>query len=294
MVSVKTAVFPVAGLGTRFLPMTKVAPKEMLPIVDRPLLQYAVEEALEAGITRLVFITNSSKRAIEDYFDTHYELEKRLEASGKQAELAVVRGLIPKGVDIIYIRQNNPRGLGDAVLRARSVVGAEPFAVLLADDLIDCPVKGCLQQMIERYAQTQASVVAVETIERKDSDKYGIVSLLEGGRASVEHQIETIVEKPKPEEARSNFAVIGRYVLSPQVFDLLETIPQGAGGEIQLTDALSILARQEAMTAFPFDGRRYDCGNREGFLRATLAYAAKRSELREILQQAIAESELVD
>ena len=209
---IKTAVFPVGGLGTRFLPATKASPKEMLPIVDKPIIQYVVEEAVEAGIEQLVFVTSQTKRAIEDYFDSNYELESRLEAAGKLEVLSRVRHIVPDGINFVYVRQPAPLGLGDAVLRAKSVVGDQPFAVLLADDIIDNPVRSCLAEMVEVYEQQQASVLAVEQVAQQDTDKYGIVSLLNNA------QVQAIVEKPKPEHAPSNLAVVGRYIFTPEIF----------------------------------------------------------------------------
>lgn len=288
--TIKTAVFPVAGLGTRFLPITKTGPKEMLPIIDKPLVQYVVEEALAAGVERLIFVTNSSKYAIEDYFDPHYEFESRLEQQGKLAELAMIRNIVPKHASVIYIRQANPAGLGDAVLRAKQVIGQEPFAVLLADDIIDSPPHGCLHKMVEVFAKTQTSVIAVEQVPPQDTAQYGIVSL-----ADREHnRINAIVEKPKPELAPSRWGVVGRYILTPRIFDLLEKINPGIGGEIQLTDGIAELLKEELVTACPFNGKRYDCGSKLGFLEATIAFALRRADLapalRPLLQELLAES----
>jgi UTP--glucose-1-phosphate uridylyltransferase len=264
---IRTAVFPVAGRGTRFLPATKASPKEMLPIVDKPLIQYAVDEALAAGARRLVFITGSSKRAIEDHFDTDEPLEKLLESQGK-AELArQVRSILPSYASCIYIRQPAPLGLGHAVLCARPAVGDEPFFVHLADDLIDAEVP-CLKQMAQTYLSRNASVLGVEEVPKKDTDKYGIVET-EASEGPVS-RIKGIVEKPKPEVAQSTLAVVGRYVLSPGIFNELERIGQGAGGEIQLTDGIARLLQREAVYAHRFTGRRYDCGNKLGYLQATV------------------------
>lgn len=288
---ITTAVFPVAGMGTRFLPVTKAQPKEMLPIVDKPVIQYVVEEAVAAGIRHLVFVTSAGKRAIEDYFDTNFELEIRLKERGKTHALSSVQNLLPENVHCTYVRQANPLGLGDAVLSARHVVGDQPFAVLLADDVIDCGQKGCLQMMMEVFAQTQSSVMTVETIPKEDSHKYGIVSLA-NGKGNV-NLIEAIVEKPQPEEAPSNLAVTGRYILTPRIFDLLACTKRGVDGEIQLTDAISALLNEEHIFAYPFQGRRYDCGNQLGLLEATIAYALKRPDLskrlRDYLAQLLAE-----
>lgn len=275
---VRTAVFPVAGMGSRFLPATKANPKEMLPIVDKPLIQYAVEEAVAAGITRLVFVTSESKRAIEDHFDTNFELEARLSTAGKTDMLALVRGILPDGVTAIYIRQPEPLGLGHAVLCAEPVVGDEPFVILLADDLIDSGVGvGCVQQMIDVYqANNQASVLSVQPVAANDTDKYGIVSLAASGQGS---QIEAIVEKPKPADAPSTLGVVGRYLLNPSIFTYLKQIEKGAGGEIQLTDAIALQLRQEVVLAHSFVGTRYDCGNKLGYLQATLNYGIRHPEV---------------
>jgi UTP--glucose-1-phosphate uridylyltransferase len=273
---IRTAVFPVAGRGTRFLPATKASPKEMLPIVDKPLIQYAVDEALAAGARRLVFITGSSKRAIEDHFDTDEALEKLLEAQGK-AELAhQVRSILPSYASCIYIRQPAPLGLGHAVLCARPAVGDEPFFVHLADDLIDAEVP-CLKQMAATYLSRNGSVLGVEEVPKKDTDKYGIVET-ESGEGPVS-RIKGIVEKPKPEVAQSTLAVVGRYVLAPGIFGELERIGQGAGGEIQLTDGIARLLQREAVYAHRFTGRRYDCGNKLGYLQATVELSLKHPTL---------------
>ena len=276
--SIDVAVFPVAGLGTRFLPVTKAGPKEMLPIVDTPLIQYVVNEAVSAGIQELVFVTSSSKRAIEDYFDSHYELESRLEQCGKLEALSAVKHVIPEHVSLTYVRQASPRGLGDAVLSARHVVGDRPFAVLLADDIIDGGERSCLQDMVKQFESTESSILAVEEIPLSETDQYGIVSLARHSKV-----IEAIIEKPKPAVAPSRLAVTGRYILTPRIFDCLLKTEKGVGGEIQLTDAIATLLRDETVTAFPFHGRRYDCGSRIGYLEATIAYALKRPELRERL-----------
>ncbi|HUK03007.1 MAG TPA: UTP--glucose-1-phosphate uridylyltransferase GalU [Steroidobacteraceae bacterium] len=267
---IRTAVFPVAGRGTRFLPATKASPKEMLPVVDKPLIQYAVEEALAAGATRLVFITGAAKRAIEDHFDSDRELEHMLEAQGKSALLNQLRSVLPSYATCIYIRQPEPLGLGHAVLCAQPAVGAEPFFVHLADDLIRAEV-GCLKQMADVYAAKRASVLAVEVVPRKDTEKYGIVEVESQG--SVTARVRSIVEKPKPAVAPSTLAVVGRYVLTPSVFEHLERIGRGAGGEIQLTDGIAALMREEAVYAYRFTGQRFDCGSKLGYLEATVQYA---------------------
>jgi UTP--glucose-1-phosphate uridylyltransferase len=283
---VKTAVFPVAGRGTRFLPATKASPKEMLPIVDKPLIQYAVEEAIAAGATKLVFVTGASKRAIEDHFDTDPELEEALTRSGKDELLASIQGIVPKGVSCIYIRQGEPLGLGHAVLCARPAVGNEPFFVHLADDLI-AGDPGCLAQMADEYEQHGGSVIAVETVPHEDTSSYGIVAVDESDR----NRITQIVEKPAPEQAPSNSAVVGRYLLAPDIFDKLENTGRGAGGEIQLTDGIADLLNDSAVYAYSFTGVRYDCGSKLGYLQATVAYGLEhpdtggrfRKHLRDIL-----------
>jgi UTP--glucose-1-phosphate uridylyltransferase len=263
---VRTAVFPVAGRGTRFLPATKAMPKEMLPIVDKPLVQYAVEEALEAGVTRLVFVTGSSKRAIEDHFDRDPELERSLSTSGKQELLDLVRAILPSGVSCVYIRQGEPLGLGHAVLCAQPAVGDEPFYVHLPDDLIKAET-GCLAQLRRHYERHQGSVIAVQEVPQSRTRDYGIVAV------NSEHRLQKIVEKPAPEVAPSRLAVVGRYLLTPTIFDLLEATGQGAGGEIQLTDGIARLLQVEPVYALPFAGRRYDCGSKLGYIEATVDYA---------------------
>jgi len=283
---VRAAVFPVAGRGTRFLPATKASPKEMLPIVDKPLIQYAVEEAIDAGATKLVFVTGSSKRAIEDHFDTDPELENALTESGKDELLRSIRDIVPSGVSCIYIRQGKPLGLGHAVLCARPAVGNEPFFVHLADDLI-AGSPGCLTQMAARHAEHSGSVVAVETVPRESTSSYGIVAVNESDK----NRITQIVEKPQPEDAPSNSAVVGRYLLAPEIFDKLENIGKGAGGEIQLTDGIAALLDQSPVYAYSFAGVRYDCGSKLGYLQATVAYGLShpdtgerfREHLREVL-----------
>ncbi|HYX75101.1 MAG TPA: UTP--glucose-1-phosphate uridylyltransferase GalU [Steroidobacteraceae bacterium] len=267
---IRTAVFPVAGRGTRFLPATKASPKEMLPVVDKPLIQYAVEEALAAGAQRLVFITGASKRAIEDHFDSDQELELMLQQQGKSDLLNQLRSVLPSYASCIYIRQAAPLGLGHAVLCAQPAVGAEPFFVHLADDLIRSEV-ACLAQMAQVYEAKRASILAVESVPRTDTDKYGIVAV-EADR-SITSRVRSIVEKPKPAVAPSTLAVVGRYVLAPAIFEHLERIGRGAGGEIQLTDGIASLMREEAVYAYRFAGKRYDCGSKLGYLQATVEYA---------------------
>ncbi len=275
---IRKAVFPVAGWGTRFLPATKANPKEMLPIVDKPLIQYAVEEAVASGIKELIFVTSHSKRAIEDHFDSNYELESSLEKSGKQDLLNIVRNILPEGVACVYVRQPKMLGLGHAVLCAKNIVGSEPFAVLLADDLVDSETP-CLQQLINIFEKEQAGVVAVEHVVTEDLKKYGVVDL--AGELEPHAQIKGIVEKPAPSKAPSNFGVIGRYVLPSRIFQLLEKTTSGAGGEIQLTDAIAKLLQEEPVHALQFSGKRYDCGNKLGYLEATIQYALKHPEVAE-------------
>ena len=273
---IRTAVFPVAGRGTRFLPATKASPKEMLPVVDKPLIQYAVEEALAAGAQRLVFITGASKRAIEDHFDSDQELEHMLEQQGKSDLLNQLRSVLPSYASCIYIRQNAPLGLGHAVLCAQPAVGAEPFFVHLADDLIRSDV-ACLAQMEKVYAAKRASVLGVQVVPRSETEKYGIVAVEADGSAT--SRVRSIVEKPKPAVAPSTLAVVGRYVLSPAIFEHLERLGQGAGGEIQLTDGIAALMREEAVYAYRFEGKRYDCGSKLGYLQATVEYALGHPQL---------------
>lgn len=273
------AVFPVAGLGTRFLPATKANPKEMMPVVDKPLIQYAAEEAIAAGIKQLIFVTSSSKRAIEDHFDKNYELEAELSRRNKLELLSVVHNILPKGVNCVYIRQAEALGLGHAVLCAKEVVGDSPFAVILADDLIDDGGAGCISQMTELYSLNRCSILGVETIDPNETDKYGIVKTDDThDKAS---PVQAIVEKPSPDKAPSNLAVVGRYILTPRIFTLLERTGKGAGGEIQLTDAISTLLSEEKVLAYKFKGRRYDCGSKQGYLEATVEFALKHPELKQ-------------
>ena len=273
---IRTAVFPVAGRGTRFLPATKASPKEMLPVVDKPLIQYAVEEALAAGAQRLVFITGAAKRAIEDHFDSDPELEKLLESQGKSDLVRQMRGVLPAYATCIYIRQPAPLGLGHAVLCAEAAVGQEPFFVHLADDLIDAEVP-CLKQMAASYTFHRGSVLGVEEVPRRDTEKYGIVEV-DTARAPVS-RIRSIVEKPKPAVAPSTLAVVGRYVLTPGIFDQLRQVGRGAGGEIQLTDGIARLLTREAVYAHRFAGKRFDCGSKLGYLQATVEHALAHPEL---------------
>ena len=282
---VRKAVFPVAGFGTRFLPATKAVPKEMLPIVDRPLIQYAVDEAIAAGIEEMIFVTHRTKRAIEDHFDRAAELEGELERGGKDSALAELRRVAPPHIRFSFARQTAPLGLGHAVRCARHLIGDEPFAVILPDDLLDGepPV---LAQMVECFHRSGASVLAVEEVQRQDTLRYGIVEpALDGaGRLT---RILGIVEKPQPEKAPSTLAVVGRYVFSPKLLDCLENLAPGAGNEIQLTDGISRLLAQEAVYAYNYIGKRYDCGNKLGFLEATLAFALKHPELGRDFQQLV-------
>ncbi|HSG19655.1 MAG TPA: UTP--glucose-1-phosphate uridylyltransferase GalU [Burkholderiaceae bacterium] len=275
---VRKAVFPVAGLGTRFLPATKASPKEMLPVVDKPLIQYAVEEAAAAGITEMVFITGRSKRAIEDHFDKAYELEAELEAKGKAALLEVVRSVAPPTINCIYIRQPEALGLGHAVLCARPVVGDEPFAVILADDLMDVGEAGqpVMAQMTALYEEHRASIVAVQDVPRQDTSRYGIVASSAWGRNT--ERLTDIVEKPHPDVAPSTLAVVGRYLLTPRIFGILADQAPGAGGEIQLTDAIQKLLADEPVLAYRFNGTRFDCGSKQGYLRATVTLARRHAE----------------
>ncbi len=271
---IDVAVFPVAGRGTRFLPATKASPKEMLPIVDKPLIQYAVEEALQAGARRLVFITGSSKRAIEDHFDSDSELENMLLAQGKSDLLKTLRSVLPTYASCIYIRQPAPLGLGHAVLCAKPAVGEAPFFGHLADDLIDAE-ESCLRQMARRF--DGGSIIAVQTVPQSQTDKYGIVKT--GARRGDLLRIDRIVEKPKPSVAPSNLAVVGRYLLTPRVFMHLERIGEGAGGEIQLTDGIARLMNDEAVYAYKFAGKRFDCGSKLGYLQANVEYALAHPDL---------------
>ncbi len=272
MSKITKAVFPVAGLGTRFLPATKATPKEMLPIVDKPLIQYAVEEAIKAGITEIIFVTSSLKRAIEDHFDSNYELENKLLQGNKTELLEIVRDILPKGVSTAYVRQPEALGLGHAVLCAKPLINNEPFAVILADDLIHGE-PGCLSQMVNAYEKHHASIIAVQEIPDSETEKYGMVAVDE------DNKINKIIEKPKKQDAPSNLAVVGRYILSPTIFNYLNTISAGSGGEIQLTDGIALMLKQEDAYALPFTGKRYDCGSKLGYLEATVEFALKHNDL---------------
>ncbi len=283
------AVFPVAGLGSRFLPATKAQPKEMLPIVDKPLIHYAVEEAVAAGITEMIFITGRNKRAIEDHFDKAYELEKELEAAGKKRLLELVQNVVPKNVNCIFIRQSAPLGLGHAVLCARPVIGEEPFAVLLADDFMDVDAgqRPVLAQMTDIYAKEGMSILAVQDVPRSETKQYGIVSATPY-RPNLE-RVNAIIEKPAPEDAPSTLAVVGRYVLSSRIFHYLENLGSGAGGEIQLTDGIANLMQAESVLAYRYTGQRYDCGSKLGYLKATVAMGLKHEETGEAFAEFLKE-----
>ena len=277
--TVRKAVFPVAGLGTRFLPATKASPKEMLPVVDKPLIQYAVEEAYAAGIRHMIFVTGRSKRAIEDHFDTAYELEAELEAAGKKELLELVRSIQPSDMDCAFVRQPRSLGLGHAVLCAEPLVGKEPFAVLLADDLMVGPQGGqpVLAQMATAFRKQGRSVIAVQEVPEDQVHKYGIVAGEPAGGPLI--RIQRIVEKPKAAEAPSRMGVAGRYILTPSVFDEIRNQPRGVGGEIQLTDGIARLTNNEAVYAFQYEGKRYDCGSKEGFLEATVELALQHPQV---------------
>lgn len=291
MTKITKAVFPVAGLGTRFLPATKASPKEMLPVVDKPLIQYAVEEAIEAGITELIFVTSSTKRAIEDHFDKSYELESELEKKNKLDALNQVQNIVPRGVSCVYVRQAEALGLGHAVLCAKPAIGNQPFAVILPDDLIRGNGSGVMKQMVEAYDNWGCSQLGVEEVPVEDVDKYGIVNIKKE-ISQDKPLVENIVEKPKPEEASSNLAVVGRYILSARIFELLESTSKGAGGEIQLTDAISSLLLYEHVMAYRFSGRRYDCGSKLGYLKATVEYGLEHHSLGESFSEYLATLQL--
>jgi len=276
---IRKAVFPVAGLGTRFLPATKSIPKEMLPIVDKPLIQYAVEEALEAGIDTLIFITSRKKHAISDHFDAEFELETKLAADGKHDLLERITGIVPDGISRVHVTQSEALGLGHAILCAASVVGDEPFAILLADDMIRNDGPGALAQMVDVYRETGASVIGVEEVPQALTSSYGIVATRENRQGRM--AIENIVEKPRPEEAPSRLGVVGRYLLDPSIFDRLREVRPGAGGEIQLTDGIAALLATHPVLALPLVGERYDCGSRHGYIKATIEYAMDHDDIRD-------------
>ncbi|HEY1034242.1 MAG TPA: UTP--glucose-1-phosphate uridylyltransferase GalU [Pseudoxanthomonas sp.] len=288
---IRKAVFPVAGLGTRFLPATKTVPKEMLPIIDRPLIQYAVDEAIEAGCDTLIFVTNRYKHAVADYFDKAYELEQKLEQAGKQEQLDLVRNVLPSHVRAVFVTQAEALGLGHAVLCAKPIVGNEPFAVLLPDDLIWNRGPGALKQMADAAERSGASVIAVQDVAPEQTGSYGIVATESfNGR---EGRISAIVEKPKPEDAPSTLAVVGRYVLDGRIFELLENTTPGAGGEIQLTDGIAQLLQEKPVHAYRFQGTRFDCGTHIGLIEATIRYALDHEKLsdaaRDTMQNALSE-----
>jgi len=279
MAMIRKAVFPVAGLGTRFLPATKASPKEMLPVVDKPLIQYAAEESEAAGISQMIFVTGRAKRSIEDHFDKAYELEAELAQAGKTALLGIVHNILPSHVTCIYLRQAEALGLGHAVLCAKSVVGHEPFAVLLADDLIKGEGQGVVAQMADVYERYGCSVLCVEEVPWDETNKYGIVETEKGPDGEL--RVTSIVEKPAPQDAKSNLAVVGRYLLTPRIFTKLETTNRGKGGEIQLTDGISALLQDEPVIAYPFRGKRYDCGSKLGYLEAQVEFGLTHKELGE-------------
>ena len=286
-IRVRKAVFPVGGLGTRFLPATKAMPKEMLPVVDKPLIQYAVEEAQAAGLEEFIFVTGRSTTAIEDHFDHSYELEETLKERCKEAEIRAIQSWLPPPGQVAYTRQQTPLGLGHAVLCARNLVGNEPFAVLLADDLV-LAEKPCLKQMIEAYEAQPANFVAVEEVPREHTNRYGVLDIeREDGRLV---KVKGVVEKPAPKDAPSTLSIIGRYILEPEVFDRLAGIGRGAGGEIQLTDALAqLIAAKRPFFGLRFEGKRFDCGDKAGFFEANLAFALARPDMREAVQRILAQ-----
>lgn len=280
MSKIRKAVFPVAGLGTRFLPATKVSPKEMLPVVDKPLVQYAAEEAVKAGAEVLIFITGRTKRPIADHFDRAYELENELEQRGKLAMLKLVREVVPEHVSCVFIRQTHALGLGHAVLCAEPVVGNEPFFVLLADDLIHSQDRNCLEQMRDIHETTGQSVLGVQKIRPEESDRYGVIKPSKATDGTAAISIEAIVEKPAQKDAPSNLGVVGRYILTPTIFEILKTTAKGAGGEIQLTDGIATLLESESVHACEFAGKRYDCGSKLGYLAANVELGLQHDDLK--------------
>ena len=286
---IKIAVFPVAGMGTRFLPATKASPKEMLPIVDKPLIQYAAEEAVEAGIETLIFITGRNKLNIPNHFDKAYEIESELKKKNKKKELELIN-ILPTNVKCLYIRQNEALGLGHAVLCAKSAVGNNPFAVILADDIILTKKQGCLKQMTNKYDDLQSSIVAIEKVNKNLVQEYGIIGGYKNDKNDWE--LDKIVEKPKIEEAPSDMGVVGRYILTPSIFDILENTETGSGGEIQLTDAIATQIMKEKVYAYEFRGKRFDCGNKLGFLKATIEYGLNHKELSEELKSYLKDLDL--
>ncbi|HYP67549.1 MAG TPA: UTP--glucose-1-phosphate uridylyltransferase GalU [Thiobacillaceae bacterium] len=278
MQTVKKAVFPVAGLGTRFLPATKASPKEMLPIVDKPLIQYAVEEAVAAGITDIIFISSRTKRTVEDHFDKAYELETELQMRGKDQTLELVKSIRPPGVNFIYVRQAEALGLGHAVLCAKPVVGNEPFAVILADDLLDADTP-VMKQMVEQYKYYRCSILGVQQVARQDTGSYGIVDA--SALTDRISRVNAIVEKPEPRDAPSTLGVVGRYILTPRIFHFIQNLQPGAGGELQLTDAIAALLKEQQVLAYAYDAVRYDCGSKLGYLQATVEHALRHPEVAE-------------
>ena len=290
MKKIRKVVFPVAGLGTRFLPATKASPKEMLPVVDKPLIQYAVEEAIAAGMDQMIFVTGRTKNSIMDHFDKAYELEAELEAKQKTEMLNMIQSILPSHVSCVYIRQSEALGLGHAVLCALPAIENEPFAVILADDLIDGGERSCLAQMVEQYERYSSSVLGVEQVAEDETHKYGIVDSVPLEKNV--HRIDGIIEKPSPEEAPSTLAVVGRYILTPDIFDLLKKTERGAGGEIQLTDAIAMQLKKKQVLAYEFNGNRYDCGSKLGYLQATVEYALKHDELKDTFKDYLAALDL--
>ena len=280
MKKVTKAIFPVAGLGTRFLPATKAIPKEMLPIVDKPLIQYAVEEAISAGISELIFITGRTKSAITNHFDKANELEAELEKKDKLEKLNIIRNIIPQGITCVYIRQSEPLGLGHAILCAKSVIEGEPFAIILPDDLINDGSRGVTKQLVDLYEEKQKSIIAIENIPRSDTKKYGIVEISDKKEKPLQ-RISGIVEKPKPDESLSTLAVVGRYIFNSEIFSFLEKINIGADSEIQLTDAISMLLKSDSVYGYEFSGKRYDCGSKLGYMQASVQYALEDINIKE-------------
>lgn len=276
MKKIRKVIFPVAGLGTRFLPATKASPKEMLPIVDKPLIQYAAEEAVQAGLDQLIFVIGRTKNAIIDHFDATPDLETDLRAKKKTSLLKLVQNIIPKNVDCIFVRQDFPNGLGHAIYCAKNIVNNEPFAVILADDLIKSKTP-CLKQMIERYNDTHSSILAIEKINKNDTDKYGIIDYK--SKSSNLYNINSIVEKPIPSEAKTNLGVVGRYILPAAIFDKIKNSKPGVGREIQITDAISDLLCDQEVYGYEFEGKRFDCGSKSGYLKATVEYAIEHKEV---------------
>ena len=286
---IRKAVFPVAGLGTRFIPATKAMAKEMLPVVDKPIIQYAVEEAFAAGIEQIIFVTGRGKKALEDHFDRCFEIESTLEAKGKTELLKQIQELVPRTGTIVYTRQHQPLGLGHAIWCARDIVGDEPFAVLLADDMIQTKGKPVLSQMVEKFDRFRASIAAIMEVDKSQTDKYGILDA--GPLEDNIVKINDMVEKPAPEDAPSNLAIVGRYILTPKIWEYLGKKETGAGGEIQLTDAMKALLKEQPVFGYKFDGTRFDCGDKVGFQMANLAFALERPDMRDKLIQFIKEIE---